>query len=960
MRQKIIISLFIVLVLLACNTAISHFLISGSTKEFNRVIRQYQIEQMRRSLVISMQTVQANLYTINSPLQGDTDVIVLDVIKLERAAKQCTGCHHPPALMERIRSMQSIIQVYKQGLSYLITMSANPVRVNELKDEVAAIGNKLISMTEEMSHTASIHLDKETDRALSNISRVKSILLVTVIFTFALGIFIALTLTRSITRPVTELLEATRLIASGKLGTTISYQDGTEFGELTANFNRMSAAIKEGYDKVQGEIQERLRTENKLARSEKFLNTIFDSIRDPFCIFDREYKIIRANHAYAELKHTNLEDIYGSRCYEALYSSDSRCTNCIVDTTFRSKDPCAKEKLVKLTNGDTMWLDVFTYPIYDAEGNVSFVIEYIRDISERKKGEIALRETKERYALAARGAKDGLWDWDLQLNSVYYSPRWKYILGYQDSEVGQSVNDWLNRIHPDDRTRVKTELQRHIEGSDVHFETEHRLLGKDGTYRWVLCRGLAVRDINGTAYRIAGSMSDISSRKETEQQLIFDALHDSLTGLPNRALFLDRLGHAIDREKRNEHYLFAVLFLDIDRFKVLNDSMGHSAGDELLTIVSQRLAECLRTGDTVARFGGDEFAVLLEDLKNENEAIQITARIQETLSLPVVMNGQELYTSASIGIVFSSSGYENADNLLRNADIAMYHAKHNGSRRYDVFNNEMYADVVARLEMETDLRIAMKEGQFILHYQPIVDVSTGRIIGFESLIRWMHPVQGLIYPDQFIPIAEDAGLIFDIGKWAIREACQQLQIWQTQFPADPPLTMSVNISSKQLLPDLLRQIERVMKGVNLKSNSFIIEITESMIMENADTVFPLLDQLRSMNIKLYIDDFGTGYSSLSYLHDLPVDVLKIDRSFISRLGQQGEDHKIVKAIISLARSLNMQVVAEGVEQESQFEYLKHLQCDYMQGFYTAKPMPGNEVEHFIEQRMFDFTRSIAN
>ena len=948
MKRKIIISLLALLMFFAFGAVVSIQLISRSTIELEYILNLHQVEQMQRSLVSKLQTVQSSLYSLNESLP-DENFISANIVNLNETAQQCTSCHHSPEIEKRLKNIQMMIKEYSESINDFRSIRSSGGTFKKTKKDLISYGNQILAAAANMSHNASNSLGEKTTQALVNINHVRSTLIITMITALVLAIIVAIKLTRFIIRPVNALVTATRMISSGTLGTTIRYKDGTEFGELAEHFNIMSKTVKDGYEYIKKEVEERRQTEEALVKSEKFLNTIFDSIRDPFCIFDKAHKIIRANEAYAELKQKSSEELFGLKCHEALYDRDSKCKNCIVDTTFRSKDPCAKDKLVRLDDGTKIWLDIYTYPIYDEQGDVTCVIEYIRDVSERKRTEVALRESQERYALAARGTNDGMWDWDLSSNCIYYSPRWKHMLGLSENYFAESPDEWINRIHSDDREEVKSDIDAHISGNSAHFENEHRLLHKDGTYRWMQVRGLAVRSSTGRAYRIVGSITDITERKEAEQQLIFDALHDALTGLPNRLLFMDRLRHAIDRENRNTNYLFAVLFMDIDRFKVLNDSMGHAVGDEMLISVSQRLEECLRIGDTVARFGGDEFAILLEDLKNEREALYITERINEKFTMPFHLQGQELYTSASIGIVFSSTGYGKPEHLIRNADIAMYHAKTNKSSLYEVFNNEMYSDAVARLEMETDLRIAVKQKEFKLLYQPIVSVTTGKITGLEAFIRWNHPIHGIISPNRFIPVGEDTGLIVDVGEWVLEEACQQLRLLHNQLPSNNPLTISVNISSKQLFPSLLKQIQRILEETGLPPSSLILEITEIMIMENADIVFPLLFQLRKMDIKLHIDDFGTGYSSLSYLYDLPVDMLKIDQSFIKRIGSHGENMEIIEAITSLARNLNMGVIAEGVEEANQLIQLGKLNIKYMQGYFFSKPLDSVQIESLLQQ-----------
>ena len=698
----------------------------------------------------------------------------------------------------------------------------------------------------------------------------------------------------------------------------------------------------------------------KAIETGKFLSAVFDSIGDPFCVFDRNYNIVRANEAYANMKNMAIQELTGERCYKLLHGRSRICKDCIVEKSFRSKDSCAGEKCIILKDGRKIWFEIYTYPLFTEQGTVSHVIEYTREITDRKLSEKTLRESVERYVLSVRGANDGLWDWNINSNLIYYSARWKSMLGFEEGDITSSPGEWLNRVHPDDRLQLEKEISSHIDGHIPHFKSEYRILHKDGSYRWVLSRGLVIRNNSTGACRIAGAMTDITEWKQAEEQLMFDALHDSLTGLPNRVLFMDRLKHAINRERRQSEYMFAVLFLDMDRFKVFNDSLGHSSGDQLLIAVSQRLQESLRPGDTVARFGGDEFAILLEDLKYRGEALAIVERIQEKLSMSFNLSGQEVFTSASIGIAFSATGYDQPEHMLRNADIAMYQAKSNGNAQCEIFDAGMYASAVARLQMETDLRQAVKQNEFVLHYQPIVSMRSGRITGLEALVRWRHPVRGLIGPSEFIPIAEETGLIIGLGEWVLKEACRQLKIWDSQFSSGPPLTISVNISSKQLLPNLLELIKRLLRETAIEPDRLILEITESMIMENAELVAPLLQQLKNLDIKLYIDDFGTGYSSLSYLHHFPVDVLKIDRSFVARVGENGENLEIVRAIASLAHSLDMDVIAEGVETENQLMQLKALECEYVQGYFFSEPLDNKRIISLLQKGKFDLKTRLAH
>lgn len=584
------------------------------------------------------------------------------------------------------------------------------------------------------------------------------------------------------------------------------------------------------------------------------------------------------------------------------------------------------------------------------------------DITDRRKFEEALRESQERYALAVQGANDGLWDWNLRTNEIYFSPRWKEMLGYTDSEIGNSSEEWFNRVHPEELQWLQAQLTAHLEGLTLHFEIEHRMLHKDGTYRWILSRGLAVRDQNKKACRMAGSQTDITERKRAEEQLLHDALHDGLTGLSNRALFLDRLGQAIEWSKRQPGHQFAVLFLDLDRFKVVNDSLGHVVGDQLLVAIARRLQPCLRAGDTFARLGGDEFTILMEDIKDISDATRLAEQIHHELESPFDLNGQEVFTTASIGIALSDVGCDLPEDLLRNADTAMYRAKALGRARHEIFNSAMHAKAVALLQLETDLRRAIAateinhpSDEFQMRYQPIVNLKTGKIAGFESLIRWHHPERGWISPGEFIPIAEDTELIIPLGTWILSQACHQLKQWHEQFPEKLPLSISVNLSTKQFSqPDLIEQVAHVLRETQLQESdlklNLKLEITESAIMENPDVATAMLKELKALGVQLMIDDFGTGYSSLSYLQRFPFDVVKIDQSFVGRLGADGESDEIVRAIVMLAHNLGMEIVAEGVETKTHMTQLQLLNAEYGQGYFFAKPLTSLDVVTLLTQQ----------
>ena len=573
----------------------------------------------------------------------------------------------------------------------------------------------------------------------------------------------------------------------------------------------------------------------------------------------------------------------------------------------------------------------------------------IIEVIDRRLADRSMRESEERYALAALGANDGLWDWDLRRDRIFFTPRWKQMLGLRDDEISDEPDAWLGRVHPDDRERLIGDLQQHLDGRTPHLESEHRIRHADGSYRWMLVRGAAVRDAAGKAYRLAGSQTDVTQRKEAEEKLLHDALHDALTGLPNRSLFTDRLGQAMAFQERRSDYRFAVLFLDMDSFKTINESLGHSQGDRLLVGVAKRLAGCIRPGDTVARLGGDEFAVLLEDYADPDEPIRTAERIHAALAAPHDLEGTEVFASASVGIAIGAPGYGRPEELLRDADTAMYRAKSMGRARHAVFHPSMHARARARLQLETDLRRALERHELRLRYQPVVSLVTGHICGCEALIVWDHPTRGVIPPADFIPSSEETGLIVPIGRFVLERACRDAKVWNDQLGV--PVSVSVNLSGKQLVErDLIEQVRGALERSGLEARKLRLEVTESVIMENAGPAALLLSQLKAMNVHLLLDDFGTGYSSLSYLHEFRFDTLKIDRSFVGRLEQPGRHGEIVRTIVSLARALSMEVVAEGVEDEGQLAQLQLLKVDYAQGYVFSRPLETEAFSALVASR----------
>ncbi len=532
------------------------------------------------------------------------------------------------------------------------------------------------------------------------------------------------------------------------------------------------------------------------------------------------------------------------------------------------------------------------------------------------------------------------------------------ILGCEEGAL--TSKSFQEVTHADDLAPVLAGVKRLLDVPGDSHEMEMRLLRAGGEEVWVqLSAARAGGGGRRSSARMVFQVQDITERKRAEERLLHDAFHDPLTGLPNRALFIDHVKLTIARAKRRSGHLFAVLFLDLDRFKIVNDSLGHMFGDQLLVGIARRLEGCLREGDTVARVGGDEFTILLEDIEDEPEAVSVAERIQKELSAPFHIGGHEVFTTVSIGIAPSSTEYDDPEDILRDADTAMYRAKSLGKARHEIFDKAMHALAVNLLQLETDLRRALDRREFFVHYQPIVALTDFRLCGFEALVRWQHPERGLISPMDFIPVAEDTGQIIALGEWTLLDACRQMRRWQKQYPSDVPLYISVNLSGKQFTqPDLIERVSAILEKTRLDPRSLKLEITESVVMENIETATEMLQQLRALGVQLSIDDFGTGYSSLSYLHRFPIDTLKIDRSFVTRMVENSENSEIVRTIVMLAQTLGMDVVAEGVETKEQLALLRKLGCESGQGYYFSRPASVNGAEQLIAATSANVQRAL--
>jgi len=539
------------------------------------------------------------------------------------------------------------------------------------------------------------------------------------------------------------------------------------------------------------------------------------------------------------------------------------------------------------------------------------------------------------------------------------SDSWAAMLGYQAGELGNNPDEWFSRVHPGYLTELRAKLAAHLKGQSDQFRLEHRLRRKDGTYFWVLARATAVRDESNEAVELAGSITDITSVIDFENRLLDDSFYDKLTGLPNRHFFMERLQKAAEQKQRADRHppLFAVMFLDLDRFKIINDSLGHLVGDQLLTAVAGRLRNCARPDDVVARFGGDEFVILLERLRDPEEASHVAARIQDALSATFQIDDHEVTSGVSIGIVLSSEAAENAEDILRYADIAMYQAKGKGKGQAQIFSEDMHVQATELCDLQTDLRKAVDRQQLRLYYQPCVSLRSGKIHAMEALVRWQRSENQLMQPIDFIPLAEEIGLINEIGDWVLRSACAQSSAWQKA--GMPPVRIAVNVSARQLQQkDFPRRVLRILEESRLKPEWLELELTETALMQSLDVAPRTLEQLGALGIPISIDDFGTGYSSLDYLRRFNFSTLKMDRCFVSDIVTNNKAAAVARGLITLAHNLDLSVIAEGVEDSNQLAFLAAEQCDQVQGFLACRPAP---AEHFTTSQLWlaDFQQMLG-
>ena len=674
------------------------------------------------------------------------------------------------------------------------------------------------------------------------------------------------------------------------------------------------------------DISDRYLAEAALRESEERLSTIVAATSDALMVIDQKGKVQFANPAAEVLFDRNCENLIEAKARELYTTRDA--AEIIVHRPDGST-PVAEMRVVKMA-----WENQQAY------------LASLRDVSDRHATEAALKKSEEQFRLLFELAPTGM-----ALVSLDY--RFQRVNQALCDTLSLRAEDLLDRpvsefSHTQDWDLHTEECDRLLQGLTSYFQMEKRYLTPNGRAIDTLLQVALSRDAQGKPLNFIYQIVDITERKRAEAQLEYNAYYDTLTDLPNRTLFMERLAHTMRRSQRRGGYLFAVLFLDLDHFKVVNDSLGHVVGDRLLVAIARRLEACLRPSDTLARLGGDEFTVLLDGIEDVQVATQIAKELQQQIQQPFSLEGHEVFANTSIGIAFHSLEYKRPEELLRDADTAMYRAKELGKARYAVFTSNMHATALARLQLETDLRRALSRPEILAYYQPIFNLQTQELIGFEALARWQHPHRGLVSPGEFIPIAEETGLIVPLGRLMLQEACTQLRKWQNQFPRHRPLKMSVNLSGRQLKEaHLIAEIAEILQNAQLPRNTLKLEITETLLMDNAQAAAAMFVKLQKMGIDLSIDDFGTGYSSLSYLHRFPFNTLKIDRSFVTNLHTDRSNWEIVQAIVTLAHTLGMDAIAEGIETPEQLEQLQALGCEYGQGYYFAPPLTVEAAEKLI-------------
>ncbi len=689
----------------------------------------------------------------------------------------------------------------------------------------------------------------------------------------------------------------------------------------------------------------RQQTQDALRASEARFRAVFDAAAIGMGVGDVDGNILEVNHAFQTMMGYSAEEMRRMNVGQLTHPDDMVSVWQLYQALVGGQhDYFQAEKRYYRKDGETIWCHLTVSLIRDAEGIPQYQIAMMENITERKRAEEALQRSEARFRALVLNASDIITILDADGTVRYNSPAIMMALGYEPDElVGNSV---LDLVHPDDVVQVRHHFENVLVQPGATIPAEFRFRHKDGSWRW-----LAVMNTNLLADPAVGGVvansRDITESKEIAARLWHQANHDALTGLPNRTLFMARLQQALD--KRSSHSV-AVFFLDLDGFKVVNDSLGHEYGDRLLVAVTKRLARCLKAGDLLARFGGDEFTILQGKPANATDALRLSNRLQAALATPFKLNGYKVMVTASSGIVLSSADLDASTDLLRAADVALYRAKATGKGSRAIFDSARDASALAQLDRETELRHALERGELRLHYQPKMDLDADRLVGVEALVRWQHPIEGLLPPDTFIRLAEETGLIVPLGAWVLEEACRQVKAWHEQFPAETMLQLSVNVSPVQLhTPDLVRQVEDVLWETGFPPEQLTLEITEQGLIDAAVATDRTMEALLALGVRLAIDDFGAYQAGLGYLRRWPIDVLKLDRTLVHDLGHNERSRAIVAAVVALANRLGMTVVGEGIETAEQLAMLRELGCEWGQGYFFAPPLPPAQLVAFVER-----------
>ena len=836
--------------------------------------------------------------------------------------------------LQLLEQIETEFAVYQKNLqTYLDMLAVDPNAAYQFYVDTTDkhLENQFLPLIKKYQDLHFQQLKSEAIDVEQSLSQENLLIGLFIVISIAIALGLGLIISESIAKPIKELEKTAIQIKHGKLNTILAMETNRkdELGLLAQSFNEMIHSLKSS------------------TVSKSFLDNILDSMLDSLIVVNLQGKIQKVNRATINLLGYQDHELIGTNLLSVIADKP------LDDWAWCSPNFLGSHDLNYLNKDGTKIPVAFSSSIIINDQNeANGIVCLARDVTEKNLAEKALKESEERYALASRATNDGLWDWNLRTKQIYFSPRWKFLLGYEEHSLSNSPDEWFKRVHPEYLEELSRLTTTSIQNSSAHFEISYPMQHRDGSYRWMLCRGIAVPDEQGEVYRLIGSQADITNSRQALEQLRHDALHDKLTGLPNRAYFLEELQKSLQMALSDLEHQFAVMFLDLDRFKYINDSLGHQAGDKLLLEFVRRLQTCLSHEYFLARLGGDEFTILVRKIKCLDDVTQLAQVIHKQLQLPFYLQKQEVFVSSSIGIVMSDDRYEQVEDLLRDADTAMYQAKAAGKGRYQVFELGMYQKVKTILGVENDLRRALEKSELVIFYQPIVKLNSRKIDAFEAVVRWLHPQKGIISPGDFIPIAEETGLIVPLGWYVLEQACAQMHQWQKKYQVASSMSLSVNLSPLQLEKfenqDNCQLVSQILHKTGLEPSSLSLEITESTVIGNVEQIVPLLQKLKDLGLKLSLDDFGTGYSSLSYLHRLPIDTLKIDRAFINSINLGGHHLELVNTIVTLAERLQLKVIAEGVETMEQFTTLEELNCAYGQGYLFSKPINGEGVEVLLE------------